>query len=554
MQETGLAFDSALAATRAGNIFTTHTAVPAGFDRFSPSLIEKYLTHYIDQLGITLHDLLALGRHNPEDHAEPFNMAYLAIRGSGAINGVSRLHGKVSRHIFESLFPRWPEEEIPVGYVTNGVHVPSWDSIPADALWTEMCGKERWNWVMKFEETNLNSVSDEKLWKMRNDARRLLVEYARIRLARQLAARGSTLEEIERAKHIFDENILTLGFARRFATYKRPNMLLHDPERLLRILTNPQYPVQLILAGKAHPADKPGQALIQEWIQFIQSKPEARAHVIFLVDYDMLLTEKLVQGVDVWINTPRRPWEACGTSGMKVLVNGGLNLSELDGWWAEAYTPEVGWAIGDGKEHGEDPSWDAAEANELYTILEQLVIPTFYHRDKAGIPAGWMVKMRASMAHLTPRFSANRTVRDYTIQFYLPAAQKFLNRAMEKGVKGSFIVDWKHALNQNWSKLRFNEVKIEKKEEQYEFEAQVYLDGLDPNAVRVQVYADAFENQGVVQQEMELVRQLLDETSTYLYRASVPSNRSEMAYTVRIIPFFSGVAVPLEESHILWQK
>lgn len=554
MQETGLSFDAALDATRAGNLFTTHTAVSAGFDRFSPSLIEKYLSNYAAKLGITIHDLLALGRQNPEDAVEPFNMAYLAIRGSGAINGVSRLHGKISRRIFEPLFPRWPEDEVPVGYITNGVHVPSWDSVSSDALWTEMYGKERWRWNTDFVDTHIERIADAKLWKMRSESRKILIEYSRKRLAFQLAARGSTLNEIEQVKHIFDENTLTLGFARRFATYKRPNMLLHDPERLLHILTQAQYPVQLILAGKAHPADQPGQALIKEWMHFIQTKPEARAHVIFLNDYDMLLTEKMVQGVDLWINTPRRPWEACGTSGMKVLVNGGLNLSELDGWWAEAYSPDVGWAIGDGKEHGNDPVWDAAEANALYRILEQEVIPTFYHRDQEGIPTGWIAKMRASMARLTPYFSATRTVRDYTEQYYLPAAKNFSERAAEKGAQGKYIVDWKQALVQNWAKLRFSEVKIEAKGGQYEVEAKIYLNGLDPGAVKLEIYANEATGKGVMQQEMKLIRQLSGEPHVYVYQASVPTNIAEEAYTVRALPFFQGVAVPLEEGHILWHK
>ena len=238
-------------------------------------------------------------------------------------------------------------------------------------------------------------------------------------------------EAVDSAKHLFDPNALTLGFARRFATYKRPNLLLHDPERLLRLLTNPERPVQLIIAGKAHPADQAGQALIQQWIRFIR-RPEVRPHVIFLSDYDMLLTEHLVQGVDVWLNTPRRPWEASGTSGMKVLVNGGINLSELDGWWAEAYTPEVGWALGDGQEHGDDPAWDAAEAETLYNLLEREVIPEFYTRDDKGIPTSWVARMRESMARLTPRFSANRTVREYTEQHYLPAATAYRERARTK--------------------------------------------------------------------------------------------------------------------------
>jgi starch phosphorylase len=375
MQATGQPFEVALAVTRAGNLFTTHTAVAAGFDRFTPALVEHCLGGYAqEQLGITLHDLLALGRQNPNDPAEDFNMAYLAIRGSGAVNGVSRLHGKVSRHLFEPLFPRWPADEVPVGHVTNGIHVPTWDSAAADNLWTQACGKDRWLGTTAALEQDIRRVSDASLWQFRTAASTALVEYARERLSKQLAASGASPEAVDGAKHLFDPNALTLGFARRFASYKRPNLLLHDPERLLRLLTDPQRPMQLIMAGKAHPADQAGQALIQGWTHFIR-RPEVRPHVIFLSDYDMLLTEHLVQGVDVWLNTPRRPWEASGTSGMKVLVNGGLNLSELDGWWAEAYTPEVGWALGDGQEHGDDPAWDAAEAEALYDLLEREVIP-----------------------------------------------------------------------------------------------------------------------------------------------------------------------------------
>lgn len=554
MQESGLSFYEALAVIRAGNLFTTHTAVPAGFDQFDPSLIEKYLAPYVEKLGITMHDLLALGRQNPEDHTEPFNMAYLAIRGSGAVNGVSCLHGKVSRRIFTSLFPRWPEREIPVGYVTNGVHVPSWTSLSANAIWTEMCGKESWHWMLDFEEKNIDRISDAKLWKMRSDARRSLIEYARLRLARQLAARGASQIEIEVSKNIFDENTLTLGFARRFATYKRPNMLLQDPERLLRILTNSQYPVQLILAGKAHPADKPGQDLIQQWMHFISHRPEARLHVVFLSDYDMFLTQMMVQGVDVWVNTPRRPWEACGTSGMKVLANGGLNVSELDGWWVEAYAPEVGWAIGDGEEHKEDYLWDAKEADTLYNILEKEVIPTFYQRDEEGIPLGWIAKMRASMSRLTSQFSANRAVRDYTENYYLPAAQKLYERVKEQGKQGTSIVNWKHALTQNWPKLRFHEVKFENKGDQYRCEVQVYLNGLDPDMIKLEIYSEEFENWKAVRQEMIFLRQLLGEPNFYVYYALVPANRPEIAYTARILPYFPGVTVPLEENHIFWQK
>jgi starch phosphorylase len=554
MDETGQPFEVALAVTRAGNLFTTHTAVAAGFDRFAPALIEHYLGGYAEQkLGITLHNLLGIGRRNREDSSESFNMAYLAIRGSGAVNGVSRLHGKVSRHLFEPLFPSWPQDEVPIGHVTNGVHMPSWDSAPADDLWTEACGKKRWMGATETLEQDIRLVSDVRLWQFRIDASKSLVEYARKRLSRQLAASGASPEEVDNAKHLLDPNALTLGFARRFAAYKRPNLLLHDPERLLRLLTNPERPVQLILAGKAHPADQAGQALIQEWTHFIRG-PEARPHVIFLSDYDMLLTEHLVQGVDVWINTPRRPWEACGTSGMKVLVNGGINLSELDGWWAEAYTPEVGWALGDGQEHGDDPAWDAVEAEALYDLLERQVLPEFYTRDKKGIPTTWVARMRESMACLTPRFSANRSVREYTEQHYLPAAITYRKRAASKGAVGRQVVDWQNSVEQKWATLHFGEVKIETNGKQHVFEVQVYLNDLDPKAVRVELYADGVNGGAPVRQEMKRVRQLVGMSGGYVYTAAVSAARPATDYTARVIPYYDGVAVPLEEAHILWQR
>ena len=553
MEETGQSFEVALAATRAGNLFTTHTAVAAGFDRFAPALIEQYLGGYAEQqLGLTLQELLALGRQNPNDSSESFNMAYLSIRGSGAVNGVSRLHGRVSRHLFEPLFPHWPADEVPVGHVTNGVHVPSWDSAAADALWTDACRKDRWLGPIERLEQDMRCLSNAALWQFRTAARESLVAYARERLCRQLAASGASPEEIDGAKQLFDPNALTLGFARRFATYKRPNLLLHDPQRLLRLLTDPQRPVQLIIAGKAHPADQAGQALIREWVHFIR-QPETRPHAIFLSDYDMLLTEHLVQGVDVWINTPRRPWEACGTSGMKVLANGGINLSELDGWWAEAYTPEVGWALGDGREHGEDPAWDAVEANALYTLLEREVVPEFYSRDEQGIPTAWVERMRESMARLTPRFSTNRSVREYTVQHYLPAAAAYRGRAADNGAVARNIVGWEHTLKEKWVTLRFGDVKVQTNTAQHVFEAEVYFNDLDPNAVRVELYADGINGSSPIRQEMSRV-QPSGEPRRWIYRASVSATRSARDYTARITPHRAGVAVPLEVAPILWQR
>jgi len=372
-------------------------------------------------------------------------------------------------------------------------------------------------------------------------------------LSQQLAASGSSPHSVEAAKHLFDPNILTLGFARRFATYKRPDLLLHDQQRLLRILTNVAHPVQLIIAGKAHPADTEGQNLIKRWVQFIR-QPEVRPHAVFLADYDMLLTEHLVQGVDVWINTPRRPWEACGTSGMKVLVNGGINLSELDGWWVEAYTPEVGWALGDGKEHGADPAWDCAEAEALYRLLEREVIPEFYNRNAEGIPTAWVARMRESMAQLTPRFSASRAVCEYVEKHYIPAAAAYRARAADKGAAGKRVADWQQALREHWSKLRFGAMKIEAKGDINSFEVDLFVGDLDPNSVRVELYADGVNGTVPLRQEMKEMSSLPGTASRQKYGLDLPKTRPACDYTARAIPCFAGADVPLEAWQILWQR
>ena len=554
MEATGQPFDVALTATRAGNLFTTHTAVAAGFDRFDPALVAQYLTAYAEEkLGVSLQDFMALGRQNPHDPAEPFNMAYLAIRGSGAVNGVSRLHGQVSRHLFEPLFPHWPEDDVPIGYVTNGVHMPSWDSSAADSLWTEACGKDRWLGAADNLEQSIRGVADANLWQLRISARRTFVDYVRERLSGQLAVAGASPQAVEEAKLLLDPDALTLGFARRFAPYKRPNLLLHDPERLLRLLTNPEHPVQLVLAGKAHPADAHGQDLIQQWTRFIQ-RPELRPHVVFLSDYDMQLAGQMVQGMDVWLNTPQRPWEACGTSGMKVLVNGGLNFSELDGWWAEAYAPEVGWALGVGREHGDDPGQDAAEAVALYERLEHEVIPEFYARDAHNIPTAWVARMRESMAQLTPRFSADRAVRDYTEQHYLPSAAAYCRRAVNQGAVGSTMVDWRHTVDQYWSTVSFSEANHEVRGGQCEFEVKVYLDQLGPADVCVELYANGISGAPPARQEMKPIAQQAVVEDGYIYRAIVSTTRPPTDYTARVFPRCEGLAVPLEDARIRWQR
>ena len=554
MQDSGQSFEVALAVTRAGNLFTTHTAVPAGFDRFSPTLLTQYVRQYAEEeLGIPFGEFLTLGRDHADDRGEPFNMAYLAIRGSGAANGVSRLHGEVSRRLFRGLFPRWPEVEVPIAHITNGVHVPTWDSAEADALWTRHCGSDRWRGEMENVERDFCSASDEELWSLRRAGRHALVEYSRARLAQQLRGTGARESRMSMVMECLDPDILTLGFARRFASYKRPNLLLHDPGRLLQLLMDAHRPVQLVLAGKAHPEDSAGQDAIREWLQLIR-RPGVHRRVMFLPDYDLLLAERLVQGVDLWINTPRRPWEASGTSGMKVLVNGGLNLSELDGWWAEAFSPEVGWAIGDGREHNEDTAWDAAEADALYTLLEREIVPAFYDRDDRGIPAAWIGKMRQSMARLTPRFSANRAVREYTERYYVPAASAYRKRAAERGALGERIAAWRRELRARWPEVRFEAVRVETRDGQHEFAVQLNLGALDPDAIAVELFADAIGDANPVHQVMARVRTIDEGSGIHEYAAAAPADRSPGDYTPRVVPRHTDAAVPLEASEILWQR
>jgi starch phosphorylase len=550
MADHHVPFDLALTITRAGNLFTTHTAVPAGFDRFDQQLCWKYLGHYAkDELAISMEELLALGRENHEDASEPFNMAYLALRGSGQVSGVSKLHGEVSRQIFQALFPRWPQEEVPVGSVTNGIHVPTWDSAEADTLWTKACGANRWRSDRPLTD-DVRRLTDSELWHMRTGARKTMLTQVRDRYVRQLSAEAASHSD---TGEILKQDVLTVGFARRFATYKRPDLLLHDPERLIRLLTDSQRPVQLILAGKAHPKDEPGQALIKQWNDFIK-RPEVHTHVVFLSDYDMQMAQELVKGMDLWINTPRRPWEACGTSGMKVLANGGLNISELDGWWAEAYTPEIGWAIGDGNEHGEDAAWDTHEVESLYALLEQQVVPEFYSRDAQGMPSRWLERVRESMATLTPEFSASRAIREYTNDHYLPAAAGYKARAANDGELGVDLLQWQRNITAQWSTLRFGEVTAETKDGHHRFHISVVPGGLHPDQFRVELYAAPSGESAAKPEVLGACTFAAEPSGTIIYSVCCPAKRPAADYTARLVPSYTGAFVPLEAGQILWQR
>jgi starch phosphorylase len=550
----GVTFWEALWATRAGNVFTTHTPLEAAFDTFPQALLARYgggvFRDYLAELGLDEAQLIGLGRRDPGDAAEPYNMAYHAARTCARMNGVSRLHGEVSRRIFAPLYPRWPEDEIPVTHITNGVHVPSWDSPAADGAWTDACGKERWLGSPDGLAAGIAGLDDATLWSLRGQERRDLVEYAQRRLALQLGHRGADPAAIEAARDSLDPNVLTIGFARRFTEYKRPNLLLQDTDRLLRLLNDPVRPVQIIVAGKAHPHDEPGKRALQRWAGFA-SLTDARTRTVLLEDYDLALAKQLVQGVDVWLNTPRRPWEASGTSGMKVLVNGGLNLSSLDGWWAEAWTPEVGWAVGD--EAGAVSSGnDDEEAAELYRLLEDEIVPCFYDRDVSGIPRAWVARIRASMSRLTPSFSTNRMLAEYVQRMYLPAAADFASRARDGARTARSLCQWMRALEHHWREIHWGRYDVQPVNEGLEVTLQVYLGHLPADSVSVQLFA---ERHGGLPVECHALSQgdaLPGAVSGFVYRGLVRTERPARDFAPRVVPSQETVTAPAEAPLIRW--
>jgi starch phosphorylase len=422
MKEDGLPFDDALRETAQHTVFTTHTPVPAGHDRFHGALVEEHLGPLRDELRISHEQLMGLGRVEPQNESESFCMTVLALKLSRHANAVSSLHGQVSRRMWAHLWPWRVEEEIPIGHITNGVHTPSWLAwqmmqlydrhFPAD--WHERLGEsEVWQHV--------DEIDPGELWESHNTLKSLLLAFVRRRISRQCRRRGESDDVVEAARNVLDQNVLTIGFARRFATYKRADLIFREPDRLARLLNDPERPMQLVFAGKAHPKDEPGKQLIKR-IANLQSDPRFVNRLVFVEDYDINVCRHLVQGVDVWMNNPRRPLEASGTSGEKVVLNGGLNLSILDGWWAEAYNGRNGFAIGHGTSHVSDEITDARDAKSLYETLEQAVIPTFYDRDVDGLPRKWIQMMMNSIKSLAWRFSAHRMVMDYTLSAYVPSA------------------------------------------------------------------------------------------------------------------------------------
>ncbi|ONF44107.1 alpha-glucan phosphorylase [Marinobacter lutaoensis] len=547
-------FETARSATRVSNLFTTHTSVAAGFDRFPRRQLELYLAPWLAQSDLSVEQLVALGVHDDDRDAtgDPLlNMGRLALAMSGRVNAVSRIHQQVSQTIFQPFFPRWPRQDIPVEYVTNGVHTPSWDSPESDELWTGACGQDRWCRPMETLEP-LAEVSDQTLWHMRLAQRRRLIHYLRQRLASQHCAHHPGGNTQAACGLLLDSETLTLGFARRFTEYKRPDLLLSDEARLVRLLSQRDRPVQIVLAGKAHPHDHTGKALIQRWKRFSR-RPEVEGRVVFIEDYDLGVANQLVQGVDVWLNTPRHPWEACGTSGMKVLVNGGLNVSQFDGWWAEAWRPEVGWAIRPGatfEELSHTNDHDASDALELFELLENEVIPAFYDVNADGLPEAWLARVRTSMNTLTATYSANRMVRQYVEDFYLPMSE---NGRQRTAAVAQALVEQSRQIAGHWPRIRFTGMEVQTLDGEQQVTVDVYLDGLDERMIRVELVAEASEFGPRLVQPMAVQEALPGSGHTWVYQCRVPA-RPKGHYTPRIVVGDNRLTLPLEDASVIWMR
>jgi len=463
--EHKLNFAEARELASAGLVFTTHTPVAAGHDYFAPALMERYFRSYAQGLGISWHEFLAMGRQNPNNESEDFCMTVLALRMAAASNGVSKLHGEVSRKMWANLWPNVPLDEIPIGHVTNGVHFRSWISVEMNHLYDRYLGPQ---WREEPADSTLwkrvEKIPSEELWSTHNRRRERMVAFTRRRLLEQLQQRGAPQSEQETAAEALSGDCLTIGFARRFATYKRATLLLRNPERLAKILNDPARPVQLIYTGKAHPRDDAGKQLIQQIVD-MSRRPEFRRRIVFLENYDMAVARSLVQGVDVWLNTPLRPMEASGTSGMKALANGVLNASVLDGWWDEAWreapSRQVGWAIGNGEDYNDRNYQDEVEADALYDLLERDIVPAFYERRSDDIPMRWVARMKASLCALCPEFNTHRMVRQYVQEFYLPAHGRYLQLGADGAAGARELAAWLRRVETAWPSVSVAWVKTE---------------------------------------------------------------------------------------------
>ena len=569
MVEDKLSFDEALEATRAGNIFTTHTPVPAGNEIFPAHMVERYVRALFDGLDVPMARVLELGRA-PGERAEGFGMTVFAIHMSSRINGVSRLHGEVSRDMWKGLWPHTPVEDTPIRHVTNGVHLATWISRDmadlferyVDPEWRDPTGNgDIWSRVA--------AIPGEELWRVHERRRERMIAFCRRRLRQMMQRRGDSDRDLALADEILDPMALTVVFARRMATYKRGALLLRDLPRLKRLVGDPDRPVQFIFAGKAHPHDTPGKQVIRE-IAHAARDPQLRNHLIFLEDYDLQTARYLVQGADVWLNTPRRPLEASGTSGMKAAANGVLNVSVLDGWYDEAYRehPEMGWAIGHGEIYADHDYQDTVECDALFDILEEKVTPMFYRRGRDGSPREWIEMMKASMRVACATYNTHRMTRQYAEEFYFPAARRERELTADGCRRAKALAAWKARVREQWGKIRIEDVVDDQPGEvsvgaRFTVRAQVFLGELTPDEVLIEAYHGDVDANNIIRNPTRVAMKLSGPASSggrpirgsYAFLAEVEARRSgRFGYSIRVLPRHPDLDSPFIPGLIVWSN
>ncbi|MBX3119049.1 MAG: alpha-glucan family phosphorylase [Fimbriimonadaceae bacterium] len=543
------------------SVFTTHTPVPAGFDLFPSDLLERYTASAVKALGISFEEFVAFGVMDPENEGEKFNMALLAIENSNYINGVSKLHASVSRSMFQQKWPNYPEDETPIEAVTNGIHTLTWISRRMGELFDRYLDP---SWRRRPEYASLwegvLDIPDAALWEARENQRGDLVRNARVWLQRALEHRGSDRSELSAFDQILDPRFLTIGFARRFATYKRATLMLSDPERLKRILFHPERPVQILVAGKSHPRDDGGKKLIQDLYHFIRDEGTS-SRIVFLEDYDMSVARSLVQGVDVWLNNPRRPLEASGTSGMKVVPNGGLNCSVLDGWWDEGYMPGVGWSIGERRDYSDQGQQDFFDSRSLYWLLENEIAPKFYSRMGSEVPTAWIQMIKRSIMILAPQFCTGRMVSDYGRRFYVPASECYGNLAGNGMERAKSAIQWQAKVDSEWGKVRIHEVNDNAPRRttvgtSIQIQATVELGPFSPDEVRVEgLVGDVGPNRDLINIEPLVLERIEGEGSRHTFFGTLSCSQSgHKGYIVRVKPHHPDVVMPNEVGEVTWQS
>lgn len=561
MTAHALSFSEAREVATAGHVFTTHTPIIAGHDYFEPELVEKYFGGFRQRLNLSLDDFLAIGRQNPENKEELFCMTILSMRLSNYRNGVSRLHGKVSRRMWLSLWPNVPEHEIPISHITNGINTSSWISKEMAELFQRYLGPR---WREKPAESGawkgIEEIPAIELWHTHERRRERLITFARRRLREQITQRGGSSAEVQAAEEVLDPKALTIGFARRFATYKRATLLLQDEERLRKLLTDQERPLQILFAGKAHPKDENGKELIRKIVHFAR-QADVRRRIVFIENYDMDVARYLVQGVDVWLNTPIRPREASGTSGIKATFNGVLNLSVLDGWWDEAFSSEVGWAIGRGEDYDDIELQNEVESTSLYDILEKDVIPAFYDRNHDGVPRRWVALMKSSMANLCPVYNTNRMVQEYTDRFYMPAVNYFKYQSDDNCRVARSLADWKSDLAKKWPQVSIQHVGVEPNEQlrvgnEIKVTAKIHLGDVSSKDVLVEVFFGNLDTKGniIAPDAVEMKHAVPGNNKTHIFSTDAVklTNSGRIGYTLRVLPWRNDLENPLDLGLIKW--